>query len=103
MKVRIHGTAPDGRPVSCTGDYFAGDTFLDVVEGMMIHPFTLDAEPVAYMRRILASIGEGEGQLPDDPDEAAEAFLSLLVAAGYAAFEPEGSGEKTEKEVKKEV
>jgi len=102
MKVRIHDTGPDGRPVSCTGDSFAGNTFLEVVEGMMIHPFTLETEPVAYMRRILASIGEGQGQLSDEPDEAAEAFLSQLVAAGYAAFEPEGNGEINEKEVRKE-
>jgi hypothetical protein len=102
MKVRIHDTGADGRPVSCTGDYFTGSTFLEVVEGMMIHPFTLETEPVAYMRRILSSIGEDQGQLPDDPDEAAEAFLSLLVASGYAAFEPEGSSGKTEKEDKKE-
>ena len=102
MKVRIHDTGPDGRPVSCTGDYFAGNTFLEVVEGMMIHPFTLETEPVAYMRRILASIGEGQVQLSDEPDEAAEAFLSQLVAAGYAAFEPEGNAFETEKTDKKE-
>ena len=97
MKVRIHDTGPDGRPVSCTGDYFTGSTFLEVVEGMMINPFTQDANPVAYMRRILAGIGVGQGQLPDEPDEAAEAFLSLLVAAGYAAFAPEGGGDEKEK------
>ena len=104
MKVRIHDTGPDGRPVSCTGDYFSGSTFLEVVEGMMIHPFTMETEPVAYMRRILASIGEMQ-ELPDEPDEAAEAFLSQLVAAGYAAFEPEGngeSGENKDKTVRKE-
>ena len=102
MKVRIHDTGPDGRPVDCTGDTFAGRTFLEVVEGMMLNPFTQDANPVAYMRRILAGIGVGQGQLPDEPDEAAEAFLSLLVAAGYAAFEPEVSGGKTEKDDKKD-
>jgi hypothetical protein len=97
MKVRIHDTGPDGRPVACTGDTFAGRTFLEVVEGMMLNPFTQDANPVAYMRRILAGIGAGEGPLPDEPDEAAEAFLSRLVAAGYAAFAPEGSGDEKEK------
>ena len=102
MKVRIHDTGPDGRPVACTGDTFAGRTFLEVVEGMMLNPFTQDANPVAYMWRILAGIGAGHRQLPDEPDEAAEAFLSLLVASGYAAFEPEGSSGKTEKEDKKE-
>ncbi|MGI6356717.1 MAG: hypothetical protein ACOX6W_16735 [Lentisphaeria bacterium] len=102
MKVRIHSTSPDGRPVSCTGDYFAGSTFLEVVEGMMINPFTLETSPVAYMRRILASIGTGQIELSDEPDEAAEAFLSQLVAAGYAAFEPEGNGDNKEKPDKKE-
>jgi hypothetical protein len=97
MRVRIHDTGPDGRPVACTGDTFAGRTFLEVVEGMMLNPFTQDADPVAYMRRILAGIGAGEGPLPDEPDEAAEAFLSRLVAAGYAAFVPEGSGDEKEK------
>ena len=97
MRVRFHDTGPDGRPVACTGDTFAGRTFLEVVEGMMINPFIQDADPVAYMRRILAGIGAGEGPLPDEPDEAAEAFLSRLVAAGYAAFVPEGSGDEKEK------
>lgn len=102
MKVRIHDTGPDGRPVACTGDTFAGRTFLEVVEGLMLNPFTQNADPVAYMRRILAGIGVGQGQLPDEPDEAAEAFLSQLVAAGYAAFAPEGGGDEKEKtDVKK--
>lgn len=96
MKVRIHDTGPDGRPVACTGDTFSGRTFIEVVEGMMLNPFTQDADPVAYMRRILAIIGEMQ-ELPDEPDEAAEAFLSQLAAAGYAAFAPEGGGDEKEK------
>lgn len=101
MKVRIHDTGPDGRPVDCTGDYFTGATFLEVVEGMMLNPFTQESGPLAYMRRILASIGEGQVQLSDDPNEAAEGFLSRLVAAGYASFETEG-GKNNEITDKKE-
>jgi len=89
MKVRIHGTDQSGKPVEYTGDCFTGDTFLGVVEGMMLNPFTTEREPVAYMRRVLASIGGDGGKLPDEPSEAAEAFLSTLAKAGYAAFEPE--------------
>jgi len=120
MIIRIHSTDPDGRPVECTGDYFIGETALEIVEGMMLNPFTTDADAVAYMRRILAVIGQEGATLPSKPDAAAEAFLSILVAAGFAAWEtkeyyekfgrsvgyatlePEGNGENKEKTANKE-
>ena len=102
MKVRIHYTAPDGRPVACTGDYFVGGTFLEVIEGMMLNPFTTDAAPLDYMRDVLAGIGDGELELPSDPDEAAEAFLAHLLARGFASFVAEGGDAEKEKLDKKD-
>jgi len=94
MIIRIHSTDPDGRPVECTGDYFVGENALEIVEGMMLNPFTTDADAVAYMRRILAVVGQADATLPSEPDAAAEAFLERLVAAGYAARETKEYYEK---------
>jgi len=100
MIIRIHCTGPDGRPVECTGDWFAGRNALEIVEGMMLHPFTAETAAVPYMTRVLASIGLDEPELPADPGEAANAFLERLVASGFAAWETEADfekfGEKTE-------
>jgi len=94
MIIRIHCTDPDGRPVECTGDWFAGRTALEIVEGMMLHPFTKETATVPYMVRVLASIGLAEPELPSDPAEAATAFLERLVASGFAAWETEANFEK---------
>ena len=94
MIIRIHCTDPDGRPVECTGDWFAGRNALEIVEGMMLHPFTTETATVPYMVRVLASIGLGEPELPTDPGEAANAFLERLLASGYAAWETEADFEK---------
>ena len=86
MKIRIYETDFDGRPVDCSGEYFSGKTALDVVEGMMLNPFQSHLTPIEFMEQTLATIGEKEFSLPEDPETAALAFLQKLTALGYAEF-----------------
>ena len=41
MKIRIHETDFEGRPLDCSGEFFSGKTALDIVERMSINPFHL--------------------------------------------------------------
>ena len=86
MKIRIYETDFDGRPVECSGEYFSGKTALDVVEGMTLNPFQSHLTPIEFMAQTLATIGEKEFSLPEDPETAALAFLQKLTALGYAEF-----------------
>ena len=86
MKIRIYETDFDGRPVDCSGEYFSGKTALDVVEGMTLNPFQSHLTLHKFMKQTLATIGEKEFSLPEDPETAAQAFLQKLTALGYAEF-----------------
>ena len=86
MKIRIYETDFDGRPVDCSGEYIFGKTALDVVEGMTLNPFQSHLTPIEFMEQTLATIGEKEFSLPEDPETAALAFLQKLTALGYAEF-----------------
>ncbi|MBO5681001.1 MAG: hypothetical protein J6T08_04735 [Lentisphaeria bacterium] len=86
MKIRIYETDFDGRPVDCSGEYFSGKTALDIVEGMTMNPFQSHLTPHKFMGQTLATIGEKEFSLPEDPETAALAFLQKLTALGYAEF-----------------
>lgn len=87
MIIRIHETDFEGHPVSCTGEYYSGDTALDIIEGMKLNPFQHHLTPMEYMRSVLDNIGEQNFKLPEDDEEwAANEFLNHLVALGYAMF-----------------
>ena len=86
MKIRIYETDFDGRPVECSGEYFSGKTALDIVEGMTMNPFQSHLTPHKFMEQTLATIGDKEFSLPEDPETAALAFLQKLTALGYAEF-----------------
>ena len=86
MKIRIYETDFDGRPVECSGEYFSGKTSLDIVEGMTMNPFQSHLTPIEFMKQTLATIGEKEFSLPEDPETAALAFLQKLTALGFAEF-----------------
>ena len=86
MKIRIYETDFDGRPVDCSGEYFSGKTALDVVEGMTLNPFQSHLTPLKFIEQTLATIGEKEFSLPEDPETAALAFLQKLTALGFAEF-----------------
>ena len=86
MKIRIHETDFEGRPLDCSGEFFSGKTALDVIEGMSMNPFQSHLTPHGFMEQTLATIGEKEFSLPEDPETAALAFLQKLTALGYAEF-----------------
>ena len=86
MKIRIHDTDFEGHPLDCSGEYFFGKTALDIVEGMTMNPFQSHLTPHKFMEQTLATIGEKEFSLPEDPETAALAFLQKLTALGYAEF-----------------
>lgn len=86
MKIRIYETDFNGCPVDCTGEFFSGATALAVVEGMKLNPFQNHLTAQEFMGQILATIGEKEFSLPDDPESAALAFLQRLTALGYAEY-----------------
>ena len=86
MKIRIHDTDFEGHPLDCSGDYFTGETALDIVEGMTMNPFQSHLTPIEFMEQTLATIGDKEFSLPEDPETAAPAFLQKLTALGYAEF-----------------
>ena len=86
MKIRIYETDFEAHPVECTGDFFSGPTALVVVEGMKLNPFQSHLTAHEFMGQILATIGEKEFSLPEDPETAALAFLQKLTALGYAEF-----------------
>ena len=86
MKIRIHDTDFEGHPLDCSGDYFTGETALDIVEAMGMNPFQSHLTPIEFMEQTLATIGEKDFSLPEDPETAAQAFLQKLTALGYAEF-----------------
>lgn len=87
MKIRIHDTDFNGLPIDCSGEFFSGLTALDIVEGMKMNPFQSHKAPREVMCEMLSRIGQGEFELPEDPEDAAIVFLQRLTAFGYAHFE----------------
>ena len=86
MKIRIHDTDFEGHLLDCSGDYFTGETALDIVEAMTLNPFQSHLTPHKFMEQTLATIGEKSFSLPEDPETAALAFLQKLTALGTPNF-----------------
>ena len=87
MIVRIHETDFKGRPRKFTGDYYQGKSAINIVERVMLNPFTSGMKPMEYMRSILNRIGQEKFLLPEDDEEkAAEIFLQRMVDLGYAMY-----------------
>jgi len=86
MKVRINETDLNGKPIYDSGEVLNGESHLDIVEGMKIAPFTVNLEPLPYMRDVLARTGSPDFPLPEEPEAAAKAFLLKLAASGFVQF-----------------
>ena len=92
MKIRIHETDFDGTPVACTGEFFEGETALDIVNAMKKNPFQIHLTPEEFMRKTLDKIGQKDFVLTED--DAALEFLNHLAKLNYASFEEEEIKEK---------
>lgn len=86
MKVRVNETDLNGKPIHDSGEVLSGRSHLDIIEGMKIAPFTVNLEPLAYMRDVLARTGNPGFPLPEEPEAAAKAFLLKLAASGFIQF-----------------
>jgi hypothetical protein len=85
MTIRIFETDFDGNPVDCTGEILTGSNALEIVEAMQMNPFNASLTPLAFMEKILTSIGKSV-KLPSDDESAAELFLQTLVENKYATI-----------------
>jgi len=85
MKIRIHETDFDGKPVAFTGEYYVGANATEIVEAMKKNPFQIDLTVEEYMRKILDKIGQKDFVLTED--DADLEFLNHLAKLNYASFE----------------
>jgi hypothetical protein len=91
MKVVIHDTTLEGKPLEASGEVFVGRDSLTIVEQMRGQtPFTSALTPRVYMTEVLASFeGDDLKPLPVGIDRAADAFLTRLAAMGLVSFLPD--------------
>ena len=84
MKIRMNEMTPEGKILN-HGEVVIGETALEIVQAMMRdNPYMNDLTEMAYMGLTLASLGEVNHTLPDDPFAAAEAFLRVLLDRGLS-------------------
>ena len=92
MKIMIHSTTFDGKPLEADGTILGGKTALEVVQAMQCQtPFTMDSTLDEYMKGILAQIGETPGNI--EP----EAFLSILAQKRLVEFLPDDAYVESER------
>ncbi len=86
MKIVIHSTTFDGKPLEADGTILGGKTALEVVQVMQNQtPFTMACSLEEYMQGILAQIGEARENI--EPEE----FLSILAQRRLLEFLPDGA------------
>ncbi|MDD5598117.1 MAG: DUF5049 domain-containing protein [Victivallaceae bacterium] len=86
IKLQMHQTTLEGKPLSDTGKVLSGADAYEVIEAMKLQsPFTADMTARQYIDNILAKImPEGEATELD-----ATEFLSKLAEQGFISFLPE--------------
>ncbi len=81
MKIRVFGMDPNGTVVHGDAEILSGVNALEVVGAMMGHNPFAGTDEVEFMRKVLKRIEEPDA-LPEDPQEAAKVFLSVLQQRG---------------------
>ena len=86
IKLQMHQTTIEGKPLSETGKIVSGEDAYEVIEAMKIQsPFTADMTARQYIKSVLAKImPEGETTELD-----ATEFLTKLAEQGFISFLPE--------------
>jgi hypothetical protein len=86
MKILIHSTTLDGKPLEAAGQVIEGDSALELAQIMANQtPFTAEGSTEDYIAGVLAQIGEKLRQF--SPEE----FLSILARRRLIEFLPEGA------------
>jgi hypothetical protein len=84
MKILIHSTTLDGKPLEATGQVIEGENALELARIMASQtPFTADGTTEDYIAGVLAQIGEKRRQCT--PEE----FLSILARRRLIEFLPD--------------
>ena len=86
IKLQMHQTTIEGKPLSETGKIVSGADACEVIEAMKIQsPFTADMTAREYIKSVLAKImPEGE-----TTEINATEFLTKLAERGFISFLPE--------------
>ena len=86
IKLQMHQTTIEGKPLSETGKIVSGTDAHEVIEAMKIQsPFTADMTTRQYIKSVLAKImPEGETTELDTTE-----FLTKLAEQGFISFLPE--------------
>ena len=87
MLIRIYDFDLNGVALAGSGQSYAGETALAVIDRLNSNPFTIGLSPREFMARYLERIGDADFALPPDPEEAALVFLQRLVNRECANFE----------------
>ncbi len=87
IKLQMHQTTLDGKPLPGTGKIISGEDAYEVIEAMkMQSPFTADMTERQYIDNILSKF------LPEEESTELDAtdFLTKLASQGFLSFLPEG-------------
>ena len=93
IKLQMHQTTLEGKPLTGTGKIVSGEDAYEVIEAMKIQsPFTADMTARQYIDNVLSKImPEGETTELD-----ATEFLTKLAEQGFISFLPTNEIENTE-------
>jgi hypothetical protein len=86
IKLQMHQTTFEGKPLSETGKIVSGEDAYEVIEAMkMQSPFTADMTARQYIDSVLAKIMPKDKSTEFDATE----FLTKLAEQGFISFLPE--------------
>ena len=86
IKLQMHQTTLEGKPLSETGKIVSGENAYEVIEAMkMQSPFTADMTARQYIDNVLKKILPAEESTELDATE----FLTKLAEQGFISFLPE--------------
>ena len=93
IKLQMHQTTLEGKPLPETGKIVSGEDAYEVIEAMKIQsPFTADMTARQYIDSVLAKI------IPESKATELDAteFLTKLAEQGFISFLPSNQIENTE-------
>lgn len=96
IKLQMHQTTLEGKPLTETGKIVSGEDAYEVIEAMKIQsPFTADMTARQYIDNVLSKIMPKNETTELDATE----FLTKLAERGFISFLPTNEIEPTNEEV----